>query len=217
MFLLCFAFTDWAGAATGDSGWEQIGDEDGIQVFKKEISGSPILAFKGIGIVASPISKVASVLIDDKRTKEWVDAVEETRIIRLISKYEAIVYSHVKTPIIMRDRDFVTRVKLDLDRQAKTVTLSYSPAEDPDAPKTKGVRGVMMDSSFKLVSVEGDTKTLVTAEIHADPKGMVPKWVVNLFQKVWPRKTLENMRMQAAKVDIADNDDVKEVLFGMAK
>ena len=195
-------------AAIPESSWQEMENRDGIRTFRQEIPDSPIVAFKGMGIVKAPIAKVTSVLIDSKRTSEWVDAVKETRIVRTISPTEVIAYTHVKTPIIMKDRDFVTRVRLEVDREEKTVTLTYAPAEDPDAPETVGVRGEMMDSSFKLISRADGTETEVIAMVHADPKGSVPKWVVNLFQKVWPRKTIEDMRKQVAKPDITPNPQI---------
>lgn len=211
--LLTSAFLhDQSQAALSDTPWKEIDNKDGIQTFKREIPGSPILAFKGIGTIPFPIARVASVLIDDKRAKEWVDAVEETRIVREISKFEVIAYTHVRTPIIMRDRDFVSHVKLDINKDKKSVILSYEPATDPLVPPSKFIRGEMMESSFVLVSKNGDTETEVTAEIHADPKGAVPKWVINLFQKFWPRQTLESLRAQCAKPDIVDNPLVKEGL-----
>ena len=115
--LLCVS----AEATLPEASWEAMGDRDGIKTFRQEIPGSPVLAFKGIGTIHAPIAKVASVLLDDKRTPEWVDSVKETRIVLTISKTEVIAYTYVKTPFVMKDREFVTRVRLDIDRAAKTV------------------------------------------------------------------------------------------------
>ncbi len=49
-------------------------------------------------------------------------------------------------------------------------------------------------------------------EIHADPKGSVPKWLVNLFQKGWPRNTIEGIRKQAAKADVKEHPVVASQL-----
>jgi hypothetical protein len=50
------------------------------------------------------------------------------------------------------------------------------------------------------------------AEVLADPKGSVAKWIVNLFQKSWPRKTIASLRRQVAKKDIVDQPRLKELL-----
>ena len=36
--------------------------------------------------------------------------------------------------------------------------------------------------------------THVTVEIRADPKGNVPKWLVNLFQRDWPQRIARHQR-----------------------
>jgi hypothetical protein len=46
-----------------------------------------------------------------------------------------------------------------------------------------------------------------------DPKGSVAKWMVNLFQKSWPHKTITALRQQVKKPDIKDNAKLKEALL----
>ena len=62
--------------------------------------------------------------------------------------------------------------------------------------------------------VEGGQKTLVVTEIHADPKGSLPTWVVNMFQKDWPVKTIRNLRAQVAKGDIKESPDLASQVAG---
>jgi hypothetical protein len=37
-----------------------------------------------------------------------------------------------------------------------------------------------------------------------DPRGSVPKFLVNMVQKSWPHKTITSLRKQVAKPDIKD-------------
>jgi hypothetical protein len=39
-------------------------------------------------------------------------------------------------------------------------------------------------------------------EIESDPKGWLPAWLVNFFQKDWARETIEGIRKQCAKPDL---------------
>jgi hypothetical protein len=45
-----------------------------------------------------------------------------------------------------------------------------------------------------------------------DPKGFIPSWIVNFFQKSWPLHTFEAIRIQAAKPDISMPDEFRDVL-----
>ena len=40
------------------------------------------------------------------------------------------------------------------------------------------------------------------ARIESDPKGWLPAWLVNFFQKDWARETIEGIRKQCAKKDL---------------
>ena len=196
-------------AATGK--WEKITSESGINVFKKEIEGSPIIAFKGDGVIDAPILRVASVLADAARNKEWMDRVVESQILEVKSPIERIQYSHVKTPPGLDDRDFVSHAKLNIDAANKRLTFAiHSVAHSAKPPGAGGiVRGELMGSSFLLVPLDGG-KTRVITEFHADPKGSVPKFIVNIFQKDWPINTIKGLRKQVGKV--GDNAELKAIL-----
>jgi hypothetical protein len=193
-------------------GWETLRRDDGIVVQRKDVAGSPFVAFRGEGDVDAPLLLVGSVLVDVARSTEWVDSVADSRILRRVSEREYITYSHIGTPITMADRDFVTDVVLDVDAGRKTLTVRMHSVDDPSAPKTDYVRGNLADGSWVLTSIDGGARTHVAAEIHCDPKGSIAPWLVNLFQKNWGYNTLMSLRKQVAKPDIAVHQRLKAVL-----
>jgi hypothetical protein len=185
--------------------WEQISQtKDGITVFRKEIPGSDVLAFKGTGTVDAPLALIATVVFDCTRGTEWVEALKESRVLRWESKSQFIEYDHVGTPFVMKDRDFVTRVTTNYEAAKHTMTIEYKSIDDPSAPKTSYILGEMIHATFVLTTtgVGKDQKTAISADIHCDPKGSVPKWIVNMFQKDWPVDTFRNLRKQVSKPDV---------------
>lgn len=192
--------------------WEKIGDSDGIIAYRREVAGSPLIAVKGEGIVNASIIRVASVLVDTSRATEWIDRLVESRVVREVSETETIHYDHIGTPLVMKDRDFVTRAKLEFDNAGKKVTVNMKSTTDPLAPTTDFVRGEIMQSYFRLTSIEHGTKTHISVEVHADPKGSIAKWIVNMFQKSWPHNTISRLRAQVAKPDIKDHPRLKNEL-----
>ena len=76
-------------------------NEDGITVQRKDVAGSPFVAFRGEGDVDAPLLLVGSVLVDVTRSPEWVDSVVDSRIVRRVSETEYVTYSHIGTPITM--------------------------------------------------------------------------------------------------------------------
>jgi hypothetical protein len=199
-------------AADGAPGWQTLRRDDGILVQRKDVTGSPFVAFRGEGDIDAPLLLVGSVIVDVTRSKEWVDSVVESHVLRRVSETEYVTYSHIGTPITMSDREFVTDVVLVADGPTRTLTIKLRSVDDPAAPKTDYVRGQLTDSSWVLTSIDNGRRTHVAAEIHCDPKGSVAAWIVNLFQKNWGYNTLMSLRKQVAKRDIAVHQRLKAVL-----
>jgi hypothetical protein len=190
--------------AAPPTGWVRTGNEDGVISYKRELPSSPIVALRGEGVVNAPIARVVSVLFDYKRAPEWVDSLEEARLVRMLSEREFIEYDHVGTPpLIMKDRDFVCRGHVYIDtRDPQSFTMTLEPASDPRVPRvSKYVRGELR-GYWKFTSQPGGKQTYVIAEFHGDPKGGVPKWLVNLFQKSWAHDTIQALREQVKKRDL---------------
>jgi len=216
--LLAVALLGLTGSVSADAGtpkvtpWEKFDENEGIAVYRREVAGSPIIALRGEGVVDAPILRVASVLVDTSRSTEWIDRLEEVKVVRKLGENEHVHWTHISTPIVMKDRDFVYAIKLELDPAHKKVMLNYHSVYDSGAPKTDYIRGEFKFGTFTLTSLEGGKKTHVLAEVLADPKGSVAKWIVNLFQKSWPHKTIASLRRQVAKKDIVDQPRLKELL-----
>jgi len=200
--------------ALDDQDWEKIGEDDGITTWRKEIPGNPVVAFKGRGMIDAPITKVASALDDPNRQKEWMSDMAEVYNVEVISETERVEYDHASVPWPFHDRDFVVRSKVEvIPAKEPTFMIRSWSVEHPKVPVKDGlVRGEIYDTYFKLVSKEGNTKTELTLEIFADPKGAIPKWLVNLFQKAWPRETMEGLQKQVKKPDLLPHPKIVEWL-----
>jgi len=197
------------------SSWEKVQEVDGITVYRRDVSGSPIVALRGEGIVNASILRVASVIVDNQRAPEWVDSVAEVHTLRTTGEAESVEWDHVKTPFVLKDRDFVFKSKLELLPQQKQMVLNYHSVSDPLAPVTGYVRGEFVYGKFVMTSIDNGRKTRVLAELMCDPKGSVAKWLVNLFQKSWPYNTITSLRRQTQKRDIRENARLK-VAMGQA-
>jgi hypothetical protein len=192
--------------------WELVGTSDGITTYRREVPGSPVVAIRGDGIVDAPLLRVASVLLDTARLHEWTDSLAEARRIRTISKTEFVEYDHIATPFILKDRDFVVRTKVEFISKDQQIVLRMRSVTDPLAPATDYVRGELMQSSYVLTGLDHGMRTRMVADVHADPKGSVAKWIVNHYQKGWAHDTITRLRDQVKKPDIVDDVELKESL-----
>lgn len=214
-FLILIAVVSTAMAAqmpaipVADQSWKKISNDDGVIAYSKEVPGSDIVAFRGETTIDASIAKVANVLIDTSRKKEWVHKLAEARDVRQISTYERIEYNHTSSGFfLVRDRDFVFRAKAELNKEKRQMVFTITSVKEDSVPETDKVRGELKDGRYILTALSPN-KTHVVVEIAADPKGSVPKWLVNLFQKSWPTKSLNGIRAQCAKADVQEHAGIK--------
>jgi hypothetical protein len=218
--LVSFVGSGLAYADSPSSKWEMFDEEDGIKMYRHDVAGSSIVALRGEGFVAAPITRVASVLVDRKRSTEWIDRLVKTKLLRELSDTESVEWDHIKTPTPLKDRDFVFKTTIATDPAQKKVVFSYHSVTDPLAPETDDyVRGSFKNGKFELTMASRKNKdgsitrgTIVNAEVEVDPRGSVPKFIVNMVQKSWPHQTLVALRKQVAKPDIKDDKRVVDRL-----
>jgi hypothetical protein len=192
--------------------WTLMGRRDGIEIYRRDMPGSPLVVFKGEGTIEAPVWKIASILLDTKRAPEWADSLKESRVVKRLGPSEYEEYNHLGMPLILKDRDFLSDVAIQVSNEQKTFSLAYKPTNDRDVPRTHYVRGEIEYGLFEVTSLEPGRRSRLRAEIQVDPKGAIPVWVVNFFQKSWPLNTFQGIRSQAAKPDIAMPSEFKEVL-----
>ncbi len=200
--------------AFAEGKWVLVEEKDGIKVYSKEVPGSDLVAFKGVKLMSVPVAKVAQVIMEDsvETKKKWVDMIMDFKVISK-TQSESVAYSAYNLPWPVDDRDYIIHSKLVIDNEANQVTVAMRSTTSDKAPPTIGVRAELTHSSFTLVPKPG-RKTEVTVEIQTDPKGSLPKWVVNLIQRGWPSNTLKRLEIQAQKPETIENPYIKAQFKG---
>ncbi len=194
--------------------WQKLNEDDGIHLYQWSDPDSELFAFKAEGVVDAPVAKVASVLIDISRRKEWVHNLSEAHIVRWLTPHDRVEYVKVETPFVIKNRDFVIQGHAEFDKVKRAMHFDFHSIVDPATPETDAIRGVIHDSSYILSETADKKGTFISHRMHVDPKGSVAKWIVNIFQKGFPRKTFEGIRRQVLKPDIADHAEVKKWFEG---
>jgi hypothetical protein len=188
----------------GSETWQPVlTTSDGIEVFKRDSTADGLIEFRGVGVVEAPLPVVATVIFDTGRRKEWIKGLEDSRILRWGGADTFIEYDHIDMPIFFSDREFVSTIRMRFDRSRKEVVFLFQPADDPSAPQTGYLRGEMLKMTFLLSSIDQDRSTRIDAEVLCDPKGWIPRWLVNFFLEDWPKTTFRNLRREVGKSGVS--------------
>jgi hypothetical protein len=211
LFLVLSTMLGLARVSAGQD-WTRVDVADGIEISRRTVPGSGLVAMRGVGTIDAPVWKVAAILLDPARAPEWVDSLRESRVVQRLGPAAYVEYNHFAMPFLVKDREFVSEVQIDVDPATRRVALVYHPTTEATVPRTHAVRGEIVAGRFDARSVEPGLRTELIAEVQVDPKGLLPTWLVNLFQRHWPATTFEGMRKQAARPDIHIPEDFQNVL-----
>ena len=188
-----------------ESEWEEVRCRNGIRVLSRDMPGSDIIAFRGDVTINADIGTIINVINDKSSRKEWVDRLLASSTLKQDSSFESIEYTKISCPWPISDRDFVFRSTIYLDEERGRVVMDMSSVDYPAMPPIKGVvRGETRHSVYTLTRIE-DGITRVEAEFYGDPKGWIPAWVTNIFQKRWPETTLTRLRNYTTRKEVRDS------------
>ncbi|MCM2277784.1 MAG: START domain-containing protein [Oligoflexia bacterium] len=199
--------------------WEKISDRDGIRVFSANVPGSAIPAFRAEGEIDAPVAKVIGVIGDTSRRNEWSPNVEDTRIVRKLSKTEWIEYWHLGTPIIVKDKDLVIKVSVRFDARNKQLVIPFHSVTDEGAPPTDYVRANVLGGAYLVSALPpseagGEGRTHFVYQAQIDLGGSAAQWLTSAFQRDYPRRTIEGLRKQVRRKDVSEHPKIRQFFEG---
>jgi hypothetical protein len=191
--------------------WEQLRDDDGIVVHRRKHPGYSLHEFRGRGVIEAPIARILGVIQDIVNHPAWVDRCIAAKHLAYVEKTaqlpgidqrldDRIVYNRTEGSWPVKDRDVVVTSHADFDVKGHEVRLTFRATTHPMMPPQDGaVRITFLRGHWTLRPTAGGKHTWIEYQVHADPGGSLPTWIVNMATKTLPYKTLMNLRKQAAR------------------
>ncbi len=192
---LPFMFILTAHCADQPIDWELIKDENNIQVYVFETDYSDIVKAKTRTIIKAPINQVKKTLDDIGRRHEWIPFLKISKALSEYKNNRRIEFSHFSAPWPASDRDFVYQIELITESDKQLVYKMKSVDSELMPENRERIRADLYESIYTLTAVDKNT-TEVELVFHADPKGWLPNWIINIIQRVLPYKILRNLKIR---------------------
>jgi len=202
---LCILYAMNLSASSKDKHWELIKDENGIKVYTLESPQTAqetapetapetnIVKAKAIATLNAPLNKVRAILDDIDHRHEWIPYLKLSKALTNYNsngnKNKRIEYSHFHAPWPASDRDFVYEIELIASSDKQLVYKMKSVASELMPINKQIIRANLLETIYTLTAINNKT-TKVELIFHADPKGWIPDWIVNIIQRVLPYKIL---------------------------
>ena len=184
--------------------WENLGVIDGVKSARKTIKDSPLFAFRGEREADIPLDVLIATFADPKERSHWVDRYADHKTLKK-TDYGETYWIRFNLPPLVSDRDYVLKSEAKIDREKGQITIVINSTQHPQAPEGCCVRAEVKRTVYQFTALS-KTKTHLMVEVHTDPKGMLPRWLVNLIQKSWPSKTLNALVKHAKSVKGSHNE-----------
>ena len=183
--------------AAGDK-WELSTSRPGVKVYTRPVQGSSFMELKGVTKIQTAISAVVALLDDVKFHQEWVPNSGGVSILKRLNPKEAYVRGIILAPWPFYDRDMIARFLLRQDPDTLIITIHMTSISDYH-PLQKGyVRVARMSGLWKITPMADDVVEIIY-QIHIDPGGVLPAFLVNRFALQNVYQTLNNMRQAVKK------------------
>mmetsp|Transcript_14824 Transcript_14824/g.40683 ORF Transcript_14824/g.40683 Transcript_14824/m.40683 type:complete len:358 (-) Transcript_14824:64-1137(-) len=166
--------------------WQPVSMLFGSKATKRysaSIEGSPLKLFKGVSVVEASVGEFFQFMADIPNFKRTM-AIADTMFVDGASvghmeAHHATMQLSFKMPMGIPYRDFCLENLVVMLDEGTVLSLAQS-VERLDVPeKPPFVRGTVLASGYLAKSI-GQNRCELTYVVQVDPKGWLPKWVVNL-------------------------------------
>ena len=178
--------------------WKKINDKENVSVYSTEVHGSDILKIKAQTIIDASISHVQAILNNVEHRSSWIPYLQKCIIIEKLSDTENVEYSLFSAPWPASDRDFVYKITQVLNSESTAIYHMTSTQHAHKPEHNNRIRADLMESTYTLTALSTN-KTQVELIYHADPKGWLPNWIINIIQRILPYLILRNLHDEATK------------------
>eukprot|EP00051_Salpingoeca_urceolata_P004773 m.67594 g.67594 ORF g.67594 m.67594 type:complete len:280 (-) comp13837_c1_seq3:26-865(-) len=179
-------------------GFELKYNKKGVQVYAKLSDDSPVKIIKVHSEFNCAASVVYDLLHDDDYRKTWDKFMKASFIHCHLDATNDICYYCTKMPGPIANRDLVFRRSWKVaDDESEYMILNSSCHHRDLALDKKNIRAISLISGFRLIP-KSDKSCMFTYVTHADPRGSLPKWLVNTVATSSGPKLIATMQKAAS-------------------
>ncbi|MCG8671707.1 MAG: START domain-containing protein [Pseudomonadales bacterium] len=181
---LCFDSLPWKKAA-------QTKGPKGVLVETAQVKGFELRAIRAQSTYDASMWQLRARIMDMSNFPKWVEGVLRAEVIRRNAKHIQACYSEYHAPWPVKNRDGV--VVQHAKRVDDNTIQIHLHAQSNLLEERKGiVRVDYLDGCWTLTDL-GNGKTKLVYQVHSDPNGNIPDWVVNSRIAEAPTNTLSKL------------------------
>lgn len=173
--------------------WKLAKEGKGITVHTREVDGSNFKEYRAVMNIKASLSSLIALVVDIQAYPSWIHTCREGKLLKRISPKEIYAYTINSAPWPVSDRDAIVHNTIVQDNKDHSVTIRIIGVPEYIPPQKGLVRVKMIDGYWRFTPVE-QSMVQVIYQVHNDPGGDLPAWLVNSIVVSQPYNTLANMQ-----------------------
>ncbi len=173
--------------------WKRVKEGEGIQIFLSKTPESGFQTFRGVAILETSIETILTLFGDIQAHTQLLFRCTHSSLLKEISSCEYITYYVLDAPWPVMDRDSVNYIRVLDDPASSEVTITMKEYQGFLSAQPNRVRVSNFEGFWRLKPLNGGNVE-VTLQLHVDPGGWLPAWIINRAVEVFPYKTLCNLK-----------------------
>uniref|UniRef100_A0A8C2NU74 START domain-containing protein 10 n=1 Tax=Capra hircus TaxID=9925 RepID=A0A8C2NU74_CAPHI len=187
-------FRSFRSECEAEAGWNLTYSKAGVSVWVQAVEMDRTLHKIKVGW---PPETLYDVLHDIEYRKKWDSNVIETFDIARLTVNADVGYYSWRCPKPLKNRDVIT-LRSWLPMGTDYIIMNYSVKHPKYPPRKDLVRAVSIQTGY-LIQSTGPKSCVITYLAQVDPKGSLPKWVVNKSSQFLAPKAMKKMYKACVK------------------
>jgi len=175
------------------SSWELAKKQDGVTVYTRSVKGSNFKEYKAVTDIKTSLPSLVAVVEDVAAYPSWIHTCKEGKLLKRINEKETYNYTINEAPWPVRDRDAAVHNKISQNPEDRVVTIEIRGIPQYVPEKTRLQRVNKIDGFWRFTPLGGDMVE-VLYQVHSEPGGNLPSWLVNSIVVSQPFYTLVKMK-----------------------
>ena len=180
--------------------WTLVKESEGIRVYTSSVTGSDFLAYKGETVVEASMASIVAVLYDTPNCVSWLHECSFGLDLEQISFEENYIFEQYDLTFPVSDRGVILHSTLEWDAGYAIVRIEEKNdyCKQNSNPRCAKVRELDLISitrsrgAYTLTHID-EKRTSVVWQVHAEPGGKIPTWIVNMMVVDMPYYSLLNL------------------------
>ncbi|HKY91584.1 MAG TPA: START domain-containing protein [Nevskiaceae bacterium] len=180
-----------------EDGWQLRKDKDGIQVYSRPVEGWTIHEVRAVTRIPSKLSSIIAVIDDVPNLPKLVTIVDKAELFHRDSPTKYQVYTTIKMPWPVSNRDALNQREIQQDATTHVVTITDKALAEGKPVEKDKVR-IVKSTQIWTLTPGADGTVEVQTRMLSDPNGPIPSGIINAMSVGAPYDTLENLRKLSA-------------------